>query len=145
MEWSVILTSVVVAALITAIMNVIKSMLDNRAKTRDSVQLFRYTKLHEILTDWQLKNYAIEPDASGAAELKRNQNLQHCYAQARPLVSKKYWRDIDERFSDMSSLKVELIKSSDRDIMRHLLERNGRLEAQFVEAVQLQMEELLRT
>jgi hypothetical protein len=98
----IIFTSTVVAAIVTAIFNVIKTILDNKAKTNDSIRLFRYTKLHEILSDYLLKLYT-ERDKDEELPLiipNRKNNLFNSYILAKPLVNKEYWENIDSLFEE---------------------------------------------
>jgi len=150
MYWETLLASTVVAAIVAAAINIVKTLLDNKAKTNDSVRLFRYTKLYEILVNWQKKNLSVDRDCN-MNEIERNQAVQQYYTLAKPLVEREYWNNIDDIFSHTLKLKIELIdtiaannENLISEINLHLIKENGRVEELFVTAIHKQMAELLQ-
>jgi len=149
-----LLSSAVVAAIVTAIINIVKTLIDNKAKTNDSIRLFKYTKLYEILCDQQSKNDSYVGDRWWI-EIFRNKTLQQSYTLAKPLVDQKYWCDIDDAFEAIKMIKIEQIETTlnvskgilaatELDhIQLRLIRANGKIEELFETAVHNQMKQLL--
>ena len=55
MNWETIITASAVASLVSGVFMLVKTLLDNQAKKNDSIRLFKYSKLYEILSDWYNK------------------------------------------------------------------------------------------
>jgi len=109
MNWATILTSVVVAAVVTAIIGIIKTLLDNRSKSNDSVRLFRYTKLYEIFSEYLKADTEIREAASNPPETpyiiltaKYRMNILNSYDLSKALVDKEFWGNIESEFDDAS-------------------------------------------
>jgi len=64
MNWEIVITASVIASLVSGVFILVKTILDNRAKKNDSIRLFKYTKLYEILSDW----YNIVDELGGKVE-----------------------------------------------------------------------------
>ena len=139
MDWKTLLASTVVAAIITAIINIVKSIMDNKAKASESVKTFRYTKLYEIVIEWQKNNSeSVKVSPSGEIdalgnEIGRNNNLQKCYQLAKPLVDKKYWGDIEIHLLEYNELVLQVVKQFAYTIehVKQLTESNGKAEECF--------------
>ena len=145
MSWEIILTSAVVAALVS----VIKSIIDNKAKRNDSIVLFRYTKLYEAVSDLQMRNENIDVNKPHTVELERSHNIQKSYSLARPLIDSDLLVGIDNAFSDVKDAKLELIKLCNQESVHEgiirLIEATGRAEKLFELATRKQLERLLKT
>ena len=154
MNWETIITATVVAAFISGVYSIIKSLIDNRAKRSDSILLFKYTKLYEIISTLQTQNDMIRFNAETGGtkiELDRIKNLQMSYALARPLLNPKHYDDFKKGFDNVTQLKVEYIESyktlSDAEkikIIERLIKANGEMEEKFESAVHDELSRLLR-
>ena len=149
MYWETILTSVVLSTGITAIFNLITSNINNKSQRNDSVMLFRYTKLYEIMVDLQKKNQDITGDDSLSIELDRSQNLVTSFALARPLVDEKLWENINDLFNEVTNLKIKIIKNSTEskkiyEYTQLLIKTNGQAEICLENAIHKQMALLLK-
>ena len=151
MNWETIITATVVAAFISGIYSLIKSFIDNKAKRNDSILLFKYTELYEIVSNLQAQNDIISFNADTGAtkvELDRVKNSQMSYALAKPLLSPKHYEDFKAGFDSITQLKIDYIRNhntlSDTEKLKsveQLIEANGKMEEQFETVVH---DELLR-
>ena len=149
MQWEFLLTAAAVfVALITAILTIVKTFIDNKAKRRDAERLFRYTKLFEILIRLQ----EAEGEKSNnetefwGKEYNRSTNILICYTLAKPLLATKYWNDMDNILKNISNQKIRIInelvnKTTPSGLP--LLELNGKGRDLFISTIQSQMVDLL--
>lgn len=155
MDWktiisSVILSSTVIAAFISALVGLFKTYVDNKSKRDDAVALFRYTKLYEISAEWHIKNYNIDSKDSLSIELERNRNLVNCYCLAQPLIYKEYLGDIEKLLDQIKDIKLKMsenIEDQDKvhENLLQLIQTNGSAEKYLELAIYKQMTVLLRT
>ena len=153
MNLETIITATVVAAFISGAYSLIKSFIDNKAKRNDSILLFKYTKLYEIISNLQTQNDMIGFNAETGAtkvELDRVKNLQMSFALAKPLLNPRYYNDFEDGFGDISRIKIELIEgynvlsnAEKSKIVARLVEANGQLEEKFAIVVHEELQRLL--
>ena len=147
MDWKTILASTVLAAVITAAINIVKTIMDNKAKQDDSIRLFRYTKLYEIVVDWQKCNSEAKVDST--YEIARNHNLVQHFQLARPLVDQMHWGDIEAWLKKCKEIKIKTINAFQKDEPNQwistFIECNGRAEECFSAAIEKQMKILLKS
>jgi len=156
-----ILASTVIAAFVAAIVSIISTHLDNRSKSNDSVCLFRYTKLYEIVLELSKANNEVNmkennkigtnSEHSALNEIFTKfmfnlNNLINSYSFAKPLVDEEYWADIEVKLT----ASVEILKKTNhtsKDLMA-LTEFDESIKAAekcFHSAVEKQMKSLLKT
>ena len=152
----IVLTSTVIAALITAIISLVIAIMNNKAKTSDAVRTFRYTKLHEIMVDWQddRPEFTLEsPDVASSVinhnlELKRH-NEKH-YQKAKPLVDLMHWGDFEVIWEEISVTYDETTKTIQEkrnfssELINEFTQKNSSVEERFASAIEKQMRALLK-
>ena len=152
MNWETIITATVVAAFISGVYSIIKSLVDNNAKRNDAIALFKYTKLYEILSTWYTQNDLIIVNLNNPISLEsdRIKNLQISYALAKPLLDAKYYADFQKGFDEISRLKIEYLNNLNtlsntrkNEIEINLIHANGKLEKLFELIVQDELKALL--
>jgi len=158
MEWIVIISSsTVVVAAITAIITLIKTNIDNKAKTNDAIKSFRYTRLHEIVES-SYENELPLGVSSGVpghdvvnSVFGRLDSLDRCYALAKPLVDEVFWGNMDELFQRALEArgklieKVELVGTVDgMKLLNKLLVELNSANKRFDSSIEAQMRALLK-
>ena len=115
---SVIISSAVLAALVTSITNIIVSVLNNlKLKTIENqrkiseIDKYRYTRLYEILTHWYQQDFKIEKvcteENGGCCFTNKNLNYGDLYNIIRPLLDKQYIIELDKSKKHWEKIKTE--------------------------------------
>jgi len=146
MDSITILTSTVVAALVTAIISAVKSFMDSRAKSNDSVRLFGYTKLYEIMHELSKENMESSGKTYFVARTVYRENIIRACGMAKPLVEKKYWLNIDVKIDLGGRYLADIHETNLIDaFIEGYDESINALEAAFNLAVEAQMKLLLKS
>ena len=167
MNWETIITASAVASLVSGVFMLVKTLLDNQAKKNDSIRLFKYTKLYEILSDWYNKadelggkaeeiSYADE----GAWEnfkldIMRNEpirveQLKKAYKLAKPLISLKHQKLLDEKFGEVSKIRWSIFEKGRKEHVLHVNEKESymrmcvELEEMFETFIRKELEDLMK-
>ena len=159
MNWTTVLTSTVFAAAIAAIITLVKTSIDNKAKTNDAIKSFRYKKLHETVVDWQNKYPKLEldvPNPSNDAQLILNHSLQRLdvlakYCQiAAPLIDKTKWDNTKEQLQALEAIQRCLVKKArtgaefDVVALSNFAKKLDDVENDFAFVIEAQMRALLK-
>ena len=142
MDWTTVLTSTVFAAATAALIGIINTFLINKSKSNDSLRLFRYTKLYEILHELTKANGEISEKDWMIALTVRKQNIVRSCGMARPLVNKEYWGDIDAKIETTNRILIEIIETG---LIRELSEDFNKAIAETETAFNLAVEKQMRT
>ncbi|MCL2361917.1 MAG: hypothetical protein FWC73_08915 [Defluviitaleaceae bacterium] len=148
-----IMAPTVIAALIAAAVGIftttislILALISNKSKSNDSVRLFRYTKLYEILHELAHTNMAIDNKSAFAIVDARRENLLRSYGMAKPLVSEEYWADIDVKINLNKELLIEIIETGlFNEFYEDYNKSVGIMELDFNSAIEKQMKALLKS
>ncbi|MCL2531163.1 MAG: hypothetical protein FWE40_03275 [Oscillospiraceae bacterium] len=159
MDWRTFFASTGVALVIAAI-PLVKSFIDNKAKANDAIKSFRYTKLHEILVDWNKNEAKLsfrETNTKDDLQIMTTCNLRNLgnlktYSQAaRGLIDKKYSGSLDEQLQTLFKLQSDLVnrmrvkgQAITLDVTNEFARELHRAEELFVKAIEEQMRALLK-
>ena len=144
MNWEIVITASVIASLVSGVFILVKTILDNRAKKNDSIRLFKYTKLYEILSDWynivdelggKVEKIAYEDSESWnkieldiiQTEPIRIEQLKKSYKLAKPLISQKHQKILDEKFDEFRRRRWDIIQIGKTDHVVPVHEKRGLL------------------
>lgn len=120
-----ILSATVFASMITSVVNVIISLLNNyrlksieARKRRNEIDKYRYIQLYEILKNWEGHKLRLDKGeelddkkllyATEEALLEAINNNSFRYVVIRPLLDTKYIDDLDRQASELSDLQIKL-------------------------------------
>ena len=144
MDWTTILLTSTVFAAVAALISIINTFLINKSKSNDSLRLFRYTKLYEILHE--LANNEINTNNPLAAIDDRRRNIVRSCGLAKSLVDKKYWEDIDEKINTTNEILIKMINTRlSGELGDDFNKSIGEMELCFNLAVERQMKILLKS
>ena len=155
MDWRTFFASTGVATAIAAI-PLVKSLIDNKAKANDAIKSFRYTKLHEIVVDWQenMPNLSLK-GVKGAKVNEKvvNHYLERCvelgkrFNIAKPLVDD--WDNVENKLKRLSGFQDKALEehaqgSFGQEFVQNFIYAGNEAEQSFISAIEKQMRALLK-
>lgn len=158
---SVIISSAVLAALVTSITNIIVSILNNRKlkiieKQRkvSEIDKYRYTCLYEILTHWYKHDFEFEKEyeKEKSDDCFENKLLDYSdlYNIIKPLLDRQYVIELDKSKNQWEKIKRErdrakndILKSVPLHIEVTYFTLNAKFKRKLEETINLQLEALL--